>query len=102
MRWRTEIAAAALLMLTGCNTMRLFTKPDPFDVKVSPLCNAPCETCDEKNPVTVTANPDSSLNALTTEHLLRTICNGRVKACEQRRTACSDALERAREAQAIR
>jgi len=96
------IASFSVFLLTGCNSMRLFTKPDPFDVKVSPLCNAPCETCDEKNPVQVTANPDSALNALATEHLLRTICNDRVKACETRRTACSDALERAREAQAIK
>jgi hypothetical protein len=102
MTTRNAGIAITLLMLCGCNTMRLFTKPDPFDVHVLPICNAPCEACDEKNPVQVTANPDSSLNALTTEHLLRTICNDRVKSCEVRRTACAEALERAREAQAIR
>ena len=87
-------AAALCLLLSGC-WWDSFTvrppKPDPFDVHEDMRCEAPCDEA----AAPITASPDSAIVSATLEHALR-------KACETRRRACAEALNRARDARAIK
>lgn len=71
--------------------MRLFSKPDPFDVHLNEACYAPCTEAGAQ----VTADPDSAVVAAITEHEYR-------KQCEVRRQACVQALKRGMDAGVIR
>jgi hypothetical protein len=90
------------LLLAGCGGIRLWTKLEPFEVHESPSCRQACEECSERNPVTVTANPDSAIDAAKAEKILRDLCDQKVKRCEQSRQACAEALDRGKAAEAIK
>lgn len=91
-----------VLLLSGCGLKPLFIKPDPIDVHESSTCRTECSACDEKNPVSVTSNPDTAIDALKAEHLLRQICEQHGKACAVSKQACVEAIDRGKTAGAIK
>lgn len=99
---RFALTIVVLAMLSGCTSLRLWTKPEPFDLHENTACRMDCGTCDERNPITVTTSPDSAIDAAKSERLLRDLCGERLKACAAGKQACVEALDRGKTAGAIK
>lgn len=84
-------AIAVVLLLTGCASQVTCKPPEPLDVHIAPEC---LSTCNMDMPI-LTDDTNSLVDAAVTERAA-------LKQCDAKRKLCIAALQRAREAEAIK
>ena len=86
-----RLTVATLLLLTGCDMQRVTCKTDPPDVHIAPEC---VSACNLELPI-LTDDPNSIVDAAATERAA-------LKQCDAKRKLCVAALQRAKDAGAIK